>query len=76
MATGDFAKHCELRHNGARDEEGHSAEHYLGDGGQLDHVHKPDAWQRAQAARADIRFGHPSIDPIESETLSFGEDDA
>jgi hypothetical protein len=75
MQPGDFQRHLELRHSDVTDEEGHSAEHYA-DGAQLDHVHKPDAWQKAQAARADIRFRHPSIDPIESETLFLGEDNA
>lgn len=75
MLPGDFQRHLAMRHDGAKDEESHSAEHYHS-GRQIDHTHKPDAWQRAQAARADIRFSHPDINPTGSTTEFLGEDNA
>jgi hypothetical protein len=72
MAAGDFLRHCLLRHHVAMDKERHDLQHTAGLAPE--HAHKPGAWARAQAARADIRFGHPSIEPVESETIGEGEE--
>lgn len=73
LKAGDFEKHLKLRHPRVKNEPRHTVQH---DAGVVtDHWHLPDARQRQSAARADIRYGAPDIDPHAEETMVIGEDD-
>jgi hypothetical protein len=73
MKQGDFEKHLKLRHRGVKNESRHTVQHDAGI--VTDHWHLPDARQRQSAARADIRYRAPDIEPHAEETIVTGEDD-
>jgi hypothetical protein len=71
MQEGDFSKHLAARHPGVTSQARHTVQHSIA-GMVTDHWHLPDAAQRRAAARADIRYGAPDVEP--SMEMTTGEE--